>query len=379
MLTGKLPFKRSENSDYKMMKEVMEIIPRKPSELDKTIPAAIDEVLMKSLAKSPDDRFQSVNEFEREIEKLISPVTPVPGTMEPAEKKSGRKIKGIYRKTAGPKDLSERKRILAFALVLSIILVSIIIFLIYSGKSKPVTQTMTTGDSKEVIPSDTGQPADQFPTIVKEEPGKSTTTQPGVKKTPPDITQQPLRVIGSEGVSEILGKMDWWIKKGEYSKAVRVGQRAIKDGIVSAEIYLELAMAYYYDGKKDKARKYYWKVLELSESIRFNVSYQYEKNKEISGTLNISKSKLSFWPRRKTLPQLQFSIPLSQIKRVSLDIMSDITGIFKKKKHRRNPILIIKGKEKQRYAIQLESRDTKLRRFIKDIIDTLKKELVGSK
>lgn len=279
MLTGKLPFKHSENSDYKMMKEVMEIIPQKPSEMDKTIPAAIDEVVMKNLAKSPNDRFQSVKEFEQEIEKLISPVTPVPGTMEPAEKKSGRKIKRIDRKTAGPKDLSERKRILAFALVLSIILVSIIIFLIYSGKSKPVTQTMTTGDSKEVTPSESSQPAEEFPTIVKEEPGKSTTTQPGVKKTLSDITKQPLQIIGSEGISAVLGKMNWWIKKGEYSKAVGVGQRAVKNGIVSAEIYLELAMAYYYDGKKDQARKYYWKVLELSESIRFNVGYQYEKNK----------------------------------------------------------------------------------------------------
>ena len=379
MLTGKRPFKPSDDSEYKIIKEVIEVKPQKPSELDKRIPAAIDTVVMKSLAKSPDDRFQSVKEFEQEIEKLISPVTPVPGTMEPTEKKTRGKIKHTDRKRAGPKDVSDRKRIMVFGLVLSIVLVFIVIFLIYSSKSGPVTQTMTTGDSKGVTPSDTGQPAVEFPTIVKQEPGKSTVTQPGGKKTPSGITKQPLRIMGSEGVSEILGKMNWWIKKGEYSKAVRVGERAIKNGIVSAEIYLELAQAYYYDGKKEEARKYYWKVLELSESIRFNVSYQYEKNKKISGALNISKSKLSFQPRRKDLTQLQFSIPLSQIKRVSLDIMSDITGIFKKKKHRKNPILIIKGKQKQKYSIQLESRDTKQRRFIRDIIDTLRKKLIGSK
>ncbi len=382
MLTGKLPFKPSDDSEYKIIKEVIEVKPQKPSELDKRIPAAIDSIVMKSLAKSPDDRFQSVNEFEQEIKKLISPVTPVPGKEEPTKKKTGEKIKPMDRKvsvTKRKKDVSERKRILAIALVLFIILVSIILFLIYSGKSKPVPQTMTTSPLKEVTPSATDQPADQFPTIVQPEPGKSTTTQPVIKKTPSGITQQPLRIMGSEGISEILGKMNGWIKKGEYSKAVGVGQQAIKNGTLSAEIYLKLAQAYYYDGKKEEARKYYWKVLELSESIRFNVSYQYKKNKKISGTLNISKSKLSFQPSRKDLTQLQFSIPLSQIKRVYLDIVADISGILKKKKHRKNPTLIIRGKEKQKYVIQLESRDTTLRRFIKDIIDTVRMELVGSK
>jgi serine/threonine protein kinase len=382
MLTGKQPFKPSDDSEYKIIKEVMEVKPQKPSELDKRIPAAIDTVVMKSLAKSPNDRFQSVNEFEQEINKLISPKTPVPEKKEPIKKKTKRKIKFTDKKAAsvkGPKEIPERKRILAFALVLSIILVSIILFLIYSGKSKPLPQTMTTGPSEEVSPSDTAQPADKFPTIVKPGPGKSTVTQPGGIKTHYDTTKKPLQIISGGEVSEPLKKMDWFIQKGNYSKAVGVGQKAIKNGIVSAEIYLELAMAYYYDGKKDLAREHYWKVLELSESIPFNVSYQYEKNKKISGTLNISKSKLFFQSRRKHLTQTQFSIPLSQIKRVSLDIMSDITGIFKKKKHRKNPILIIKSKEKQRYAIQLESRDTKLRRFIKDIINTLRKELEGSK
>jgi tetratricopeptide (TPR) repeat protein len=381
MLTGKLPFKPPDDSEYKIIKEVIEVKPQKPSELDERIPAAIDTIVMKSLAKSPNDRFQSVDEFEQEIMNLISPVTLVPGEKEPIKKKTGRKIKFADKKGAGvrgPKEISERKRILAFALVLFIILVSIILFLIYSGKSKPIPQTMTTGPSKVVIPSGTDQPADQFPTIVKPEPGKASATQPGAIKTPSGIFQQPLRIIGSEGVSEILGKMNWWIKKGEYSKAVGVGERAIKNGTLSAEIYLKLAQAYYYDGKKEEARKYYWKVLELSESIRFNVSYQYKKNKKISGILNISKSKLAFQPNRKNLSQLQFFIPLSQIKRIYLDIMSDISGIFKKKKHRKNPILIIKGKEKQRYVIQLESRDTTLRRFIKDIIDTLRKKLGGS-
>jgi serine/threonine-protein kinase len=381
MLTGKRPFKPSDDSEYKIIKEVIEAKPPKPSELDNRIPAAIDAVLMKSLAKSPDDRFQNVNEFEQEIKRLISPVTPVPEKKEPIKKKTVRKIKFADRKAAGVKGLKgipERKRILAFALVLSIILVSIILFLIYSGKSKPLPQTMTTGPSKEVSPSDTTQPADQFPTTVKPAPGKSAVTQPGGIKTHYDTTKKPLQIMSGGEVSETLKKMDWFIQKGNYSKAVGVGKKAIKNGIVSMEIYLELAMAYYYDGKKEQAREYYWKVLELSESIRFNVSYQYEKNKEISGTLNISKSKLFFQSRRKHLTQTQFSIPLSQIKRVSLDIMSDITGIFKKKKHRKNPILIIKGKEKQRYAIQLESRDTKLRRFIKDVIDTLREELEES-
>jgi hypothetical protein len=92
----------------------------------------------------------------------------------------------------------------------------------------------------------------------------------------------------------------------------------------------------------------------------------------VDGSLAISKSDLSFSPARIDSAQLGFSIPLTQIKAVSVDVIGDISGIFKKKKNRDNPTLIIKGKQKQKYVIEVGRADSKLRSFVKDIIDTLR-------
>lgn len=375
MATGKLPFKHSEDSNYKMIKDVMEVIPRKPSELDTTIPSAIDAVVMKSIAKSPGDRFQSVKEFEKAIKKLMLLLkTPASGKMEPIDEKVI-EIISTDKKAIKVTVPSNRKRILVFAMALSIILVSVVILILYSTKSEPVPQAITTGLSDRSNRSATTHPAEEFPSIIQPEPEKPIVTKTPLMKRPPVTPEQPTQVRSSNGISEILGQMDWLINKGYYLKAVGVGEGAIKNGTVSAEIYLKLAKAYYYNGKKEGARKYYWETLGLGGLIRFNVNFQYKKNRKISGTLFITKSKLIFQPFQQDLNQLQFSIELSQIKRISVDLMSDISGIFKKKNKRKNPGLIIKGKQNQKYSIQLKSKDTKLRRFIMDIINTLRKAL----
>lgn len=61
MLTGKLPFE-SEN-DFALMKMQTENIPTPPTHLNPDIPSEIEFAIMKSVAKDPNQRFQSAGEF----------------------------------------------------------------------------------------------------------------------------------------------------------------------------------------------------------------------------------------------------------------------------------------------------------------------------
>jgi serine/threonine-protein kinase len=353
MVTGELPFKPSTDSEYQVIQEVLKTTIRKPSELDKTIPPEVDAVIMKSLAKALGDRFKGAMEFDTAIKELMIPAPqPAPPKKETTKKK---RIPGGPEEAKG---MPAQKRVIMVALVLGIILVSVVIFLVYSGKNEPGPQTIPSGPSHNVPQTNTSQTQNDIPSFIQPDPKK--------------VGKQPSAVMGG-GVSSSLSKMDWWIKKKEYANAVEVGNQAIENGTVSGDIYQKLAQAYYYDGKERNARRYYWKILELGESFRFKVHYEYKKNKTISGTLAISESMLSFSPHREDLGSLGFSIRVSQIKRVSDDLVSDITGIFKKKKKRKNPALVIKDKQKEKYIIQVKSQDSKLRSFIKDIIKTLKK------
>ncbi|HZH32402.1 MAG TPA: protein kinase [Pyrinomonadaceae bacterium] len=61
MLTGRVPF--ATDSEFELMKSQVEAIPPPPRDFAPHIPDAIEEVLLKSLAKRPEDRFQMAGEF----------------------------------------------------------------------------------------------------------------------------------------------------------------------------------------------------------------------------------------------------------------------------------------------------------------------------
>jgi len=71
MLTGTLPFTSPSGSNYEIQLGHLEKIPPRPSSLDRTIPASVDTLIMKSLAKSPQERFTGAGEFKRSLEQLL--------------------------------------------------------------------------------------------------------------------------------------------------------------------------------------------------------------------------------------------------------------------------------------------------------------------
>lgn len=375
MLTGKLPFKQEDDSDYKLMRQVLDIVPQTPSQLERSIPPAVDAFIMKCLAKTPEERFQSVKEAEETFKKIITPQAPPSVKIAPPVKTAK-----IVKPAASASIKTDRKKILIIAFSLSIVLVFIVIYLIVSTNTEPLPQP-STSTSPQVTQSTSSRPVNEFPRIIQPNPGTTSPTQPqpgtGGEPSSPAGTggtgistgtsQRPLAV----NISDIPTRMDDSIRSGNFAKAVEIGEQAIKNGSISPDIYRKLALAYFYDGNKDKARKYYWKVAELKEAFHFNVYYEYRNDKKVSGTLSVSGSTLSFTPDNQNLVSLQFSIPLSQVKRVSADRISDFKGIFKKKKTREKPVLVIRDHRKQKYDIQLKRHDNKLRSFIMDIIETL--------
>ena len=69
-LTGRVPF--NAQSDYEVRKSHVELPPPSPRSIDGSLPESVEKVLMKVLAKNPDERYQSAQEFKKAIESMGS-------------------------------------------------------------------------------------------------------------------------------------------------------------------------------------------------------------------------------------------------------------------------------------------------------------------
>jgi len=69
-LTGRVPF--NAESDYEVRKSHVELPPPSPRSIDGSLPESVEKVLMKVLAKNPDERYQSAQEFKKAIESMGS-------------------------------------------------------------------------------------------------------------------------------------------------------------------------------------------------------------------------------------------------------------------------------------------------------------------
>lgn len=71
MFTGVVPF--SGDSPMAIMHGHIYEKPEPPRKLNRMIPKAVEKVLLKALAKSPEDRYQSVGELSRALDEALSP------------------------------------------------------------------------------------------------------------------------------------------------------------------------------------------------------------------------------------------------------------------------------------------------------------------
>jgi serine/threonine protein kinase len=158
MVAGKPPFTSPTNSNYEIQLGHLEKIPVKPSALKSKIPADVDILILKSLAKPTADRYRSAEAFKKAVEQVLAgapapgkkttgelkgrALNPLPGFKIPKIKLSSlklpamdtSKIKNINKKIRGIKDSLYRSRISPGGRVLdkrqmAILLLSLLIFL----------------------------------------------------------------------------------------------------------------------------------------------------------------------------------------------------------------------------------------------------------
>jgi serine/threonine-protein kinase len=78
MVTGRLPFQ--SDSEYELMRAQIEDAPPPPRDLAPQVSSAMEQVILRALAKQPEDRFQSAAEFRAALDEIIA-AAPVNGTI----------------------------------------------------------------------------------------------------------------------------------------------------------------------------------------------------------------------------------------------------------------------------------------------------------
>ena len=69
MLTGRLPFQKS--TDYELLQAQIKELPQSPRKFAEDIPVALENIILKALAKNPDKRFSTALEFSQALSALL--------------------------------------------------------------------------------------------------------------------------------------------------------------------------------------------------------------------------------------------------------------------------------------------------------------------
>jgi len=69
LLTGQLPFQA--NSGYKMVYEVINTVPHRPSQLRPELPAVLDDIVARAMAKSLDERYPTWEAFAQDLARTV--------------------------------------------------------------------------------------------------------------------------------------------------------------------------------------------------------------------------------------------------------------------------------------------------------------------
>jgi len=74
-VTGTTPFGSASNSQFHLMLEHVAAMPQAPSQVRPDVPAALDPVILKAMAKEPAQRFQNADEFREALEEIPAPAS----------------------------------------------------------------------------------------------------------------------------------------------------------------------------------------------------------------------------------------------------------------------------------------------------------------
>src|SRR6201988_272057 len=80
MLTGGKLF--DADGSFAVMRAQLEMVPRPPSMLNPQVPGAFDEIVARSLAKDPAQRYQTAEEFHKALEAAAAGLTRTTGVKE---------------------------------------------------------------------------------------------------------------------------------------------------------------------------------------------------------------------------------------------------------------------------------------------------------
>jgi|GEM_PF-568649 len=72
MVTGRVPFDSSNNSEFQVQRAHLEMQPPRPSQYNPAVPAEVERFILKALQKKPEKRFQTAGEMLQASQDLIS-------------------------------------------------------------------------------------------------------------------------------------------------------------------------------------------------------------------------------------------------------------------------------------------------------------------
>lgn len=373
MLTGTPPVKIGGSSGLDSLAEAAQAMPARCREINPAIPVKVDDLIMKSIAKDPADRFQTIQEFKNAVNELLWPMTPVPDSCtDPAALQTSRAVEKTQIQTSTgrmnrfrfpkPAWKSPSTRALRqIAAVLGIILTALVAYMFISSNDS----------ARGAFVAYT--PQDQSPGLTTPKP---TTTDPGSFPTLPGRTQPATHSIPQElSADDLLSRMRQLIDSKQYRQALNLGKKANTAGQTSGELFQLLAMASFFEGDKDQSAHYLKQALDQDHTVSFPLLFESSKKRFIRGNLAISYSSIAFinYDESNRTGKTLLSLSINQVKDVFDDTASEVNNLFRKKKNRKNPILIIKDQQNRRYSLQMSRNDAGMRRYIRHIINSLRK------
>ncbi|RPH24999.1 MAG: serine/threonine protein kinase, partial [Bacteroidales bacterium] len=291
MLTGTPPVKIGGDSGVDNVSQAAEAVPAQSREVNPAIPEAVDTVIMKSIAKAPAARFQSVKEFKCAIDTLLWPLTPIPDTL------SDQSTPLPPQNKPQPKSwkVPSQRKLRQIAATLGAVLVLLIVYLLMY--STHLNQTVLPGvisqDQKLVIPLQNPKP---------------------VTPTQLPILPQPTRKAADQ--TNTLSQIKKLIRNKQYQQAINMGEKKLTSGESTSELLQLMAMACFYDGNKPGCYSYIDKIVQQSKLLNFSLLFENKQKRYTQGTLTVSGENIAFvilgspGSAAKTL----LSLPFNQIR-----------------------------------------------------------------